>query len=195
MNVIGRVDDPPTQLVSAAPRQPIIVTISRTVDLPIMVRHPDYMSPSQLDEDVAPTLGSMFRLIHSSMVREYATWLETTEYHDIRPAHAAVLQPLWQAPQGERLTTLAKTANITKQSMGALVDSLVASGYVERVPDPGDARATRIRLTPRGRRYGRDVRGFGRELETRLAEQLGANRLKNLRSSLDVLWKALQSQA
>jgi DNA-binding MarR family transcriptional regulator len=145
------------------------------------------------EEERGPTLGAMFRLIHSAMVQEYARWLETTGYHDIRPAHAAVLQPLWQRPEGERLTTLASIANITKQSAGALVDSLVASGYVERVPDPQDARAIRIRLTARGRRYARDVRGFGHELEARLARQLGAGKLRNLRSTLDLLWKALQS--
>ena len=135
----------------------------------------------------------MFRLIHSAMVQEYADWLATTDYHEVRPAHAAVLQPLWQAPAGERLTTLAGTANITKQSAGALVDSLVASGFVERIPDPDDARATRIRLTARGRRYGRDVRRFGRQLEARLADKLGARKLKELRRTLDLLLEALRS--
>ena len=137
----------------------------------------------------------MFRLIHSAMAQEYARWLETTNYHDIHPAHAFVLQPLWQAPEGKRLTTLAAAANITKQSAGALVDSLVASGYVERVPDPEDARAIRIRLTAYGRRYTRDVRGFGHELEARLARQLGTSRIRNLRSTLDLLRKALQGDS
>lgn len=153
------------------------------------------MSSPAPEEDRTPTLGAMFRLIHSAMAQEYSGWLETTGYHEIRPAHAAVLQPLWQAPEGERLTTLAATANITKQSAGALVDALVASGYVERVPDPEDARAVRIRLTARGRRYARDVRRFGRELESRLSRQLGASRMKQLRSTLDLLWEVLRSEA
>ena len=153
------------------------------------------MSRAHPKEDRTPTLGAMFRLIHAAMVQEYARWLETTEYQDIRPAHAAVLQPLWQAPEGERLTTLASTANITKQSAGALVDALVATGYVERVPDPDDARAIRVRLTAQGRRYARDVRAFGHALEARLARQLGAGKLDNLRSTLDLLWKALQDGA
>ena len=147
------------------------------------------------DETRAPTLGAMFRLIHSAMVEEYARWLEATDYRDIRPAHAAVLQPLWQAPAGERLTTLASRAKITKQSAGALVDALVASGYVERMPDPDDARAARIRLTSRGRRYARDVRRFGRDLEDRLAARLGANRMKSLRDTLDLLWEVMQDGA
>lgn len=153
------------------------------------------MSTADPDDDRRPTLGAMFRLVHFAIAREYARWLETTGYHDIRPAHAAVLQPLWAAPEGERLTTLAATANITKQSAGALVDALVAAGYVERMPDPDDARATRIRLTARGRRYARDVRAFGRELEARLGRRLGAARLRQLRGSLDLLWEALQDDA
>lgn len=153
------------------------------------------MSTTPRIEDDAPTLGAMFRLIHSAMVQEYARWLATTDYEDIRPAHAAVLQPLWKAPAGERLTTLATTANITKQSAGALVDSLVASGFVERIPDPDDARASRIRLTALGRRYGRDVRRFGREFEARLADRLGARRLKELRGTLDLLLETLRDEA
>ena len=152
------------------------------------------MSSARTEADRAPTLGAMFRLIHSAMAQEYARWLETTEYHDIRPAHAAILQPLWQAPDGERLTTLAATANITKQSAGALVDALVESGYVERVADPDDARAIRVRLTARGRRYARDVRGFGHALEMRLSRQLGAGRMKQLRGTLDLVRELLRDE-
>lgn len=152
------------------------------------------MSSIDPEPDHGPTLGALFRLIHSAMVQEYVRWLATTGYHDVRPAHAAVLQPLWQVPHGERLTSLAATASITKQSAGALVDSLMASGYVERIADPDDGRAMRIRLTARGRRYGRDVRSFGQALEAQLAERLGVRRMKELRSTLDMLWDVLRSE-
>jgi DNA-binding MarR family transcriptional regulator len=144
--------------------------------------------------DRSPTLGAMFRLIHSALVREYAGWLATSAYGDVKPAHAAVMQPLWQCPEGERLTTLARTASITKQAAGALVDSLEQAGYVERIADPDDRRATRIRLTARGRSYGRDVRRFGRKLESRLTDRLGERRLKELRATLDLLWQTLRSE-
>jgi DNA-binding MarR family transcriptional regulator len=141
--------------------------------------------------DVGPTLGTMFRLIHSAMLQEYSRWLASTEYDDFKPAYAAIMQPLWAAKQGERLTTLAAIASITKQSAGALVDALLAGGYVERVPDPEDGRAMRIRLAARGRRYGRDVRRFSREFEARIAGKVGARRLKQLRADLDLLLDAL----
>ena len=153
------------------------------------------MSTADDDADARPTLGALFRMIHASLVLEYARWLETTGYHDVKPAHAAVLQPLWRAPAGERLTTLAATASITKQSAGALVEALEASGYVERVADPDDRRATRIRLTARGRRYGRDVRRFGQQLEARLAGQVGDKRMRELRGTLERLLDTLREEA
>ena len=52
---------------------------------------------------------------------------------------------------GNRVTELADSAQVTKQTASVLVDQLEALGYVERVPDPTDARARLVRLAPRGR--------------------------------------------
>src|SRR4051794_10441355 len=52
--------------------------------------------------------------------------------------------------QGIRVTDLAEQAGVTKQTAGALVDELEANGYVERKPDPADARARLVVLTDRG---------------------------------------------
>ncbi len=51
---------------------------------------------------------------------------------------------------GTRLTELAARAGITHQSMGELVAALVDSGYLRRVPDPGDRRARLVAPTARG---------------------------------------------
>lgn len=135
----------------------------------------------------ARTIGSLLRIAHASLVEEYARWLASSPYKDIQPAHAAAIQPLWECPDGLRLTALAQTSRITKQSMGALVDSLEVWGYVERVEDPDDGRASRIRLTARGRRFARDARTFSREVEARMAERIGERRLEELRDALELL--------
>lgn len=51
---------------------------------------------------------------------------------------------------GERLTTLARTAGMTKQAMAAAVTQCAAWGLVEQQPDPDDRRARRIAFTPLG---------------------------------------------
>ena len=51
---------------------------------------------------------------------------------------------------GDRLTTLAQTAGMTKQSMASLVDQCEAWGLVTREADPRDARARRVVFTASG---------------------------------------------
>jgi len=52
---------------------------------------------------------------------------------------------------------------------------------------PDDARASRVRLTAHGRAYGRAVRAFARTIETEWAEQIGAQRVDELRNTLALL--------
>ena len=65
-----------------------------------------------------------------------------------KPSHSAVFAQI--RPEGNRLTELAKGANMTPQAMGELVDELEQLGYVTRMPDPTDRRAKLITLTNRG---------------------------------------------
>jgi DNA-binding MarR family transcriptional regulator len=65
-----------------------------------------------------------------------------------KPSHSAVFAQI--RPEGNRLTDLARGANMTPQAMGELVDELEGLGYVERRPDPTDRRAKLIVLTDRG---------------------------------------------
>src|SRR3954465_3762687 len=55
-------------------------------------------------------------------------------------------------PNGTRLGELAEQAQVTKQTAGFLVDQLERAGYVERGPDPTDARARPVRIAERGRK-------------------------------------------
>lgn len=92
---------------------------------------------------------------------------------------------------GSRLTTLAESAGVTKQSAGFLVDQLERAGYVERVPDPSDARARLVRLAARGKEAQACAREAEQQVEAELEELLGAKRLRELRASLEVLREAV----
>ncbi len=131
-----------------------------------------------------PRLPALVRFTYHTLTARLAQFFASSGFHDLQPAHTACIQPLWSEPEGARLTTLARKAAITKQSMSALVDHLEAGGYVERVADPDDARASRIRLTARGRAVGRALHNFGRELEADLSERVGARRVAELHATL-----------
>jgi DNA-binding MarR family transcriptional regulator len=132
-------------------------------------------------------LGALLRIAGQGLGERITQWLATSEFSDIQPAHSAVIQPLWDMPEGARITTLARMGRITKQSMSALVDHLEKTGYVERVEDPDDARATRVKLTTRGRAYGRAIRALSREVEAEWAARIGATRIAQLKETLELL--------
>ena len=91
------------------------------------------------------------------------------------------------AEGGSRLTDLAEQAQITKQSAGFLVDQLEKAGYVERVPDPSDARARLVRAAERGYAAQRCAR---KEEQVVLAEwerHLGPRRMAALQDALTAL--------
>lgn len=149
------------------------------------------MSSMQHQPDRGPLLGSLLRIANQALTERIVSWLSSSGYEDIQPAHLAAIQPLWDLPEGARLTTLARAARITKQSMGALVEHLEQAGYLERVPDPDDARAVRIRLTTRGRVFGKAIRACVRGVETEWAERIGPRRFEELKTALELLRNSL----
>ncbi|WP_433294039.1 MarR family winged helix-turn-helix transcriptional regulator [Actinoplanes sp. CA-030573] len=101
---------------------------------------------------------------------------------DFTPSQARVFQRI--APGGSRLTDLAEQAGITKQSAGFLVDQLMRAEYVERVPDPTDARARLVRIAPRGARAIPVAAAVVAEVEAEWADHLGSDRTALLRDIL-----------
>lgn len=145
------------------------------------------MSSSTANVTRGPLLGSLLRLASQAMTEQFNQWIATSGFADIQPAHSAAIQPLWELPEGARVTALARASRITKQSMSALIADLEAAGYVERVEDPDDARAARVRLTAQGRAYAKAVRAFARRIEAQWAGRIGTQRVAELRTALELL--------
>src|SRR5262245_42210276 len=75
-------------------------------------------------------LGTLLRMPYQALTEAVEPALSAAGYGDIRSAHLPVFQTLARNPAGLRSTELATYARITKQSMGYLIDSLDAGGYV-----------------------------------------------------------------
>jgi DNA-binding MarR family transcriptional regulator len=132
-------------------------------------------------------LGALLRLASQATTERFTRWIASAGFEGVQPAHSAAIQPLWEVPEGARITTLARASCITKQSMSVLVSELESGGYVERVADPDDARAVRVCLTDRGRAYARAVRKFARSVEAEWAAHVGVQRIEDLRTTLALL--------
>src|SRR5690348_8146364 len=75
--------------------------------------------------------------------------------------------------EGTRMSELAERLGVSKQAVTQLVDELESFGVVERVPDPEDARARRVRFTARGRAGFFEGLSTLRELERELGRAIG----------------------
>jgi DNA-binding MarR family transcriptional regulator len=146
-------------------------------------------------DDRGPLLGALLRRAHQALLVEVLRELAEAGYPNYQPAHNAVLVPLWDRPDGMRSIDLAARARITKQSMGAVIDTLERLGFVERVGDGKDKRAKLIRLTKRGRESARVARAAVRRIEKDWARRIGADRVAALRDSLTMLLASIETDA
>jgi DNA-binding MarR family transcriptional regulator len=132
--------------------------------------------------DEHPNVGILLRIPFQEVVRRVSAGLADAGFDDVRPAHTAVFQHIEAG--GSRLTELADRAQISKQSMGYLVDHLEQRGYLERRPDPTDRRAALVCLTERGWDEVRAALAIIAALEAEWTRALGKQRMRQLRELL-----------
>ncbi len=101
---------------------------------------------------------------------------------DITLAQARIAARI--APDGSRVSDLAQQARVTKQSAASLVEQLEEAEYVERVPDPTDARARLVRLTPRLQRLAEVANAEVARVLAEWADHVGEDRLQQVHETL-----------
>ena len=135
-----------------------------------------------MDEQERANLGHLLLAGFRSVVDELFARLAASGYGDLRTTHSRVFEQL--RDEGVRVSELAERSQMTHQSMSELVAYLEGRGYVERIPDPSDARAKLVRLTTKGHELSRIAAGHMEEIEARWTQVLGTRRMRELRSSL-----------
>lgn len=68
-----------------------------------------------------------------------------------------LMAQLERAPDGLKMNELSRRMMVTGGNITGITDQLVAEGLVERVEVPGDRRAYRVKLTPKGRKQFSDM--------------------------------------
>lgn len=139
------------------------------------------------------TLGALLRLPYEALSKRVYGRLAEAGYDDVRIAHSSVFRHI--LPGGSRVTALAERAQITKQSMGYLVDALAAGGYLKIEPDPSDGRAKLVRLTARGQRVQAMLLRLSAEVEQEFLPLLGEKKFAQLKSLLQEWVDALARQS
>ncbi|MFZ5467290.1 MAG: MarR family winged helix-turn-helix transcriptional regulator [Pseudomonadota bacterium] len=137
------------------------------------------------------TLGALLRLPYRVLAERVYARLGEAGYPEIRPMHSGLLRNI--EPGGTRVTTLAERAQMTKQSMSAMVDELVRAGYLSVAPDPADGRAKRVTLTARGIALQATLVRLSTEVEAEFAELIGPDRFAQLKELLTAWAEAYEA--
>src|SRR3954468_15792871 len=108
--------------------------------------------------------------------------IEADVWDGLNPREYGVLYALSAAPDGLRITELLDDVLLTQPGMSRLIARLEARGLVERLDDPDDRRACRVRLTPAGARAQRRVGlAHGRHVAELMTRALSREQLEQLR--------------
>jgi DNA-binding MarR family transcriptional regulator len=138
-----------------------------------------------LHPDWKPTVPALVNLVAASGAPHLRAAFAAAGLDGIRPAQSVALIPL--AAGGLHASDLADRLRVSRQAVAQAITGLERHDYVTRVPDPLDARARIIELTPRGRQALRVMRSNAVVLEKRWEKVLGLQRLDELRETLQML--------
>jgi len=103
-------------------------------------------------------------------------------WDELSPSEYGVLYALSNAPEGLRITALRDDVLLTQPGISRLIARLEGARLVERVDDPDDGRACRIRLTDAGAGAQRRVGlRHGRHVAETMTVALSDEQLLHLR--------------
>ncbi|ULP42637.1 MarR family winged helix-turn-helix transcriptional regulator [Mycobacterium lentiflavum] len=146
-----------------------------------------------LEGEWQPTVPALVNLVAASGAPQLRAAFAAAGLDGIRPAQAVALVPL--ALGGLHASALADRLRVSRQAVAQAAAALERHGYVTRVPNPADARARIIELTPRGRQALQVMRSNAIELEKRWHQVLGEQRLGEFRETLVMLLSAESTES
>ena len=129
-----------------------------------------------------PDIGILLLLADQEFVRELREHVAAEGFDDQGRSDGFVFRTLSAGPT--TISGLAERLEITKQGAGQIVDDMERRGYVERRPDPSDARAKLLHLTERGEAALSTARKFHQTYERRLRKRFGDEAIDTLRDVL-----------
>jgi DNA-binding MarR family transcriptional regulator len=138
-----------------------------------------------LNAEWEPTVPALLQMVAAAGAPRLRAAFAAAGLDGIRPAQSVALVPL--ATGGLHASDLADRLGVSRQAVAQAVSALERNGYVTREPNPDDARAQIIELTPRGRQALRLMRSNAFDVQKRWQHTLGPERFDEFRTTLRML--------
>jgi DNA-binding MarR family transcriptional regulator len=137
------------------------------------------MSPDRPGFELPLLLARAFRSLIDALHLELAE----LGHPEARPIHGFALQAV--GPEGTTVAELGRRLGVSKQAAAKTAASLERLGYVVREDHPTDARAVRLRRSPRGERLLSLSAEIFARLHTSWVDELGVERIAALEDDLE----------
>ena len=111
----------------------------------------------ELPEDHGDEIRLWLRLLTCTTLIEGEVRSRLRERFDVTLPRFDLMAQLERSREGMKMNELSRRLMVTGGNITGITDQLVTEDLVERVPVPGDRRAYRIRLTPKGRNQFADM--------------------------------------
>jgi DNA-binding MarR family transcriptional regulator len=135
-----------------------------------------HFDPAQLDLVLAALLTGL------ALNERVTARLREQGFGDVRFSHGFVFQHL--IPGALAVGELARRMEVSQQAASKAAAELERLGYIERLPDPDDARVRRLALSAHGRAAVQAGRAARAAIADELAAALGHERAASLRAGL-----------
>jgi DNA-binding MarR family transcriptional regulator len=130
-------------------------------------------------------MGLHINTVLQAILNRILSSLHQAGFEDIRPAHLSIFRNL--VPHGLHVSELADRAGIAKASVIYLIDYLEERGYVERVPDAHDGRATLVQFSERGWLTYEVASAATLQLQKEWAELVGSDEMQVFLATLALI--------
>jgi DNA-binding MarR family transcriptional regulator len=145
--------------------------------------------PFEFAQNAEPNLAAVLPRLANYVTHRLQGLTMARGHSALKPSFASVLAAI--GPGGGRIQHMADTQAVSKQAISAVASELEDLGYIERRPDPGDARQLILVFSPSGCRLIEDSVSALDELEQELSRLLGREGFNQLTDTLRQIYQSL----
>lgn len=110
----------------------------------------------------------------------------------IQASERALLEFLSRESVPISLSELARKRSVSRQHIHQSLHRLRNPKWVEKLPDPGDARSVLLRLSDQGRAFWKEIRAVDRTMLRRIGRQVDEDGIRNATQTLRRIRELLQ---
>lgn len=141
------------------------------------------------DENVTHVLAGVLPRLADYISQRLQHLTMSKGHPGLKRSFGAVLTAI--GPHGGRIQQMANTRDVSKQAISAIASELENLGYIERSPDPDDARQVVLNFTAAGRQLIADSVASVGELERELAQLVGEKAFAEVTGTMSRLYRSL----